>query len=71
MGRLGVLPSALPSLLSALKHPVFQVEGIYSHFSRADDDLDYSLKQVCVDFVTPGIAVTACVSFRISFATLY
>lgn len=46
MGRLGALPPAVGPLLAALKSPALTVEGIYTHFSRADDDAEYSLKQV-------------------------
>jgi hypothetical protein len=47
MGRLGVLPQNLPPLLKVLKAcKHLDVEGIYSHFSRADDDTSYTDKQV-------------------------
>ena len=48
MGRLGVLPRDAAALLTALTRPDFHVEGIYTHFSRADDDVPYTLQQVCV-----------------------
>ncbi|MEO8394978.1 MAG: alanine racemase [Chloroflexota bacterium] len=46
MGRLGVLASdAMPFFRTLLTLTHLEVEGIYTHFSMADEDLDYTLEQ--------------------------
>jgi len=47
MGRLGVLPNDVPTFFRAIsrfKH--INVEGIFTHFSAADDDPDYTNYQI-------------------------
>jgi alanine racemase len=47
MGRLGLLPDAARALLSSLSaYPWLDVEGVYTHFSVADEDPDYTREQV-------------------------
>ena len=47
MGRLGVPLTDAPALVSALKaSPHFDLEGIMTHYSRADDDAEFTGKQV-------------------------
>lgn len=49
MGRLGLLPAeATQFLRDTLTLPAWDVEGIYTHFSSADDDPDYTAEQVRV-----------------------
>ena len=46
MGRLGVLASeAIPFFRTLLTLTHLEVEGVYTHFSMADEDLDYTLEQ--------------------------
>ena len=46
MGRLGVLAAdAVPFFRTALTLSHLEVEGVYTHFSMADEDLDYTLEQ--------------------------
>lgn len=46
MGRLGVLASeTLAFFRHLMRLPSLEVEGIYTHFSRADDDSDYTAQQ--------------------------
>ncbi|MGV8048946.1 MAG: alanine racemase [Anaerolineaceae bacterium] len=37
MGRLGMLPSEIPTFLRALKESPISVDGIFTHFARADE----------------------------------
>ncbi len=47
MGRLGVPLADVSSLVSVLGRSLkFNVEGIMTHYSRADDDSDFTAKQV-------------------------
>jgi alanine racemase len=47
MGRLGVLASeAVAFFRQLMRLPNLEIEGIYTHFSRADDDPDYTAAQV-------------------------
>ena len=47
MGRLGVLPRHALALFHRLQAmPRLDIEGIYTHFARAEDDPDYSAKQL-------------------------
>lgn len=49
MGRLGLLPSlARDFLRDFVTLPDWDVEGIYTHFSSADEDADYTAQQVRV-----------------------
>lgn len=46
MGRLGILPHEIPDLMTVLAQcPSLQVEGIYTHFSTADEDPIYTTVQ--------------------------
>lgn len=57
MGRTGVNPEKLDSFINELKRcKNIQVEGLYTHFSSADTDLEYTEKQLkifdeCIDTV--------------------
>ena len=47
MGRLGLLPAEIPSLLRCLQSTRrLETEGIYTHFARADEDPAYTAKQL-------------------------
>ena len=47
MGRLGVLAAeAVPFFRSVLALSHLEIEGIYTHFSQADEDLGYTLEQL-------------------------
>ncbi len=47
MGRLGVLAmDAMPFFRSMLSLKHLEIEGIYTHFSMADEDLDFTMQQV-------------------------
>ncbi len=47
MGRLGVMASdAVPFFRSLLSLGNIEIEGIYTHFSMADEDLSYTLEQI-------------------------
>ncbi len=50
MGRIGVLPAELPSLVEDMRAAhVFQIEGVFSHFANADSvDSEYSDYQLKV-----------------------
>ena len=49
MGRMGVLPNeAVPFFRHLLNMNHLEIEGIYTHFSMADEDLDYTLEQLRV-----------------------
>ncbi|MAS32934.1 MAG: alanine racemase [Anaerolineaceae bacterium] len=49
MGRLGVLPSAaVPFFRHLINLQQLEIEGIYTHFSMADEDPDYTLEQLRV-----------------------
>ncbi|HYO89676.1 MAG TPA: alanine racemase [Candidatus Limnocylindrales bacterium] len=49
MGRLGVLASeAVAFFRQLMRLPNLEIEGIYTHFSRADDDIEYTAGQVRV-----------------------
>ena len=66
MGRLGLLPDqVIPFVEGARKLPGLELEGIFTHFSVADDaDLGYTLQQLgCFQDVLARLA-SAGVSFR-------
>lgn len=47
MGRLGVLPQAMRALCRQLQDaPGIRLEGVYTHFATADDDLRYMREQL-------------------------
>lgn len=46
MGRLGVLPENVGTLAEGLAKPCFDVEGILTHFSCADENEDFTQSQV-------------------------
>jgi len=47
MGRLGLLPDQLPSVLETLgQNPWIRIEGVASHFSSADSDPDFTRDQL-------------------------
>jgi len=47
MGRLGLLPhQVLPFLKAMARYPGLKVEGMYTHFGTADDDVPYARKQL-------------------------
>jgi alanine racemase len=47
MGRLGLLPpEVLPFLEKLAKMPGLRVEGLYTHFGTADDDVPYAREQL-------------------------
>ena len=47
MGRLGLLPEATPALRRRLSSmPRLEIEGIYTHFARADEDPAYTAAQL-------------------------
>ena len=46
MGRLGVLPENVSTLAEGLTRPCFDVEGILTHFSCADESEDFTQSQV-------------------------
>jgi alanine racemase len=47
MGRLGVLPSdAIPFFRHLINLQHLDIEGIFTHFSMADEDRDYTLEQL-------------------------
>lgn len=47
MGRLGLLPHEVPAFLEELTGlPGLRVEGLYTHFSTADDDVPYATEQL-------------------------
>lgn len=49
MGRLGVLPGEARSLMRLLRSlPNLEVEGVFTHFSTADEDPDYVAEQARV-----------------------
>ncbi|MBZ0302558.1 MAG: alanine racemase, partial [Anaerolineae bacterium] len=49
MGRLGVLPTgAIPFFRHLINLQSLDIEGIYTHFSMADEDRDYTLEQLRV-----------------------
>ena len=54
MNRTGVLSKYLESFIDDIvKYPTIYVEGIYTHFSSADIDYDYTNKQI--DVFTKGV----------------
>lgn len=47
MGRLGLLPEQVPSFMEKLARlPGLRVEGMYTHFGTADDDVPYAREQL-------------------------
>ncbi len=47
MGRTGVSPRNLTSFINEIKkYPNIQVEGLYTHFSSADTDMEYTESQI-------------------------
>jgi Alr-MurF fusion protein len=47
MGRLGILPEALPEFFRQITAlPGLEIEGIYTHFSTADEDPEYAAEQL-------------------------
>jgi alanine racemase len=47
MGRLGLLPEEVPAFVAELRAlPGLVLEGIFTHFSTADSDLEYARRQI-------------------------
>jgi alanine racemase len=47
MGRLGLLSHEVPDFMKKLAHmPALQIEGVYTHFGTADDDVPYAREQL-------------------------
>ena len=56
LGRQGVVPRDLPSVIEALKkHPGVQVEGVYAHFGNIEDTTDLSHAQSQVEIFESAI----------------